>query len=224
MLNNDPWLTFPPHLTPPTIRSLSLCFILQEITHRFEQIERLKVAKPEEFTDEICTFFSLDSPYPKIGICPDKLCFYSDILVQASRIRDESLQQKLNDMRASILQCRSKLFLKNTNELSTLSSFFSDFQQKLSSFFFAITPFLHEAKTDENVLLKLIEHRQTLNTYLGLNAIEKLLNEFFPTGLDHLRAIISEGLTRRGFSSFLLEKESLIDSIRWESPCLMTHK
>lgn len=224
MLNNDPWLTFPPHLTPPAIRSLSLVFILQEIADRFEQIQRLKATQFQEYTDDLCTFFSLDSAYPKIGICPDKLCFYSDILVQASKIRDGSLQQKLDDMRSSVLQCRSTLFLKNIESLSCIPSFFSDFEQKISSFFFALFPFLNDAKTDENVLLKLIEHRQLFNSYLGSQAIEKLLKEFFPSGHAHLRAIISEGLMRRGFASFLAEKESLIDAIEWESPCLTTHE
>ena len=68
-------------------------------------------------------------------------------------------------------------------------------------------------------LIHLIENKETLNRYLGTRSIEDLLRGFFPTGQPHLRAVICEGFTRRGFTSFFSEKEALIEELEWETPC-----
>lgn len=223
MLNKDSWMSFPLHLERPAIRSLSLIFILQELAKRFEQVQKFKDF-PEPLSEEFSTFFCLNNAYPQVGMCPDKLCFYSDILLQASKIKDHSLLSELDEMRSYVLQIRSQMYARKHLPVdgSGLLSKLQILLQKLSSFFLALVPFLYEAKTDENILLALIEQKEVFNRHLGTHAIENILQRFFPNGHAHLKAIITEGLMRRGFSSFLAEKEHLIDEIEWESTCLTT--
>ena len=133
----------------------------------------------------------------------DKFCFYSEILVQASHIKDPALTRIAAEVRKSVLISHS------TGRLI----------QRLCRFFKALTPFLREARSDENVLIYLIENKDALNKRLGEKQIEYLLQSFFPGGHDQLRAFIHEGFTRRGFSSFLASVEPLVEKIRWETPC-----
>ena len=218
MLNKDLWLHFPPNLHPPAVRSLSLMFILEELKKRFEQVRKFQETE-ESLTEEMSQFLSLNHSYPQMGMFPDKLCFYCDILLQASKIKSHSLRDELDEMRASILQFRSQRILHR--QIPT-APFFSALHQKLCSFFIKLVPFLHEARTDENILLTLIEQRHVFNRHLGLETIEKLLQNFSPSGHAHLKALISEGFIRRGFSSFLAEKEHLIEEIEWENACRTT--
>jgi len=227
MIEQDPWIQFPRHLNPPTIRSLSLLFILQEFSERIEQVQRLEELQGKspallggnfrEEALELISFFSLNKTYPSASIFPNKLCFYCDILLQASRIGDSPLLDELNRMSMFILETRSSLY----PEMEGLNaSFFQEFRGKISSIFSLLLPFLYEARSDENVLVKLLELRNVLECALGLGTIESVLRSFFPGGHAHLRTLIFEGLTRRSFTHFLSEKEPLIDAIEWESVCL----
>ncbi len=217
MLSKDSWLRFPSHLTPPALRSLSLVFILEELAIQLEKVHSLQKSIPL-FSKELFSFFCLSHSYPQMGMCPDKLCFYCDILLQASKIRDRSLRNELDEMRIFILQCRSSLYFSKSVD-SEFLALFSKIYQKLCAVFTALIPFLREAKTDENVLLALVEKREILNCHLGPQAIEKIFQDFFPKGHVHLKALISEGLMRRGFISFFEEKEHLIDEIEWRNAC-----
>lgn len=218
MIEQDPWVQFPRHLNLPTTRSLSLLFILQEFSERVDQVRRL-----EEFQEksvELNSFFSLNKSYPSGAIFPNKLCFYCDILLQASRVGGSPLLEALNRMSIFILETRSSLF----PEKEVLkASFFQEFREKMSSIFSLLIPFLFEARSDENVLVKLLELRNVLECALGLGTIQSILRSFFPDGHTCLRTLIHEGLTRRSFTPFLSEKEPLIDAIEWESVCLTNH-
>ncbi|HEX2582997.1 MAG TPA: hypothetical protein VHL30_02660, partial [Chlamydiales bacterium] len=79
----------------------------------------------------------------------------------------------------------------------------------------ALFPFFAEAKSDENVLFYLIEHKDLLNRFLYPKKVETLLSQLYRSGPTHLRAILCEGYTRRGFSDFYAKHESLIESIEW---------
>ena len=137
----------------------------------------------------------------------------------------------LEEMRNAILRMKSKMIgWKKTPAvqgsvqpfdeiLSSLSELYSELHAKLCRFFLALTLFLQEARSDENVLLYLIEHKHEFNSFLGARTIEQLLQRFFPAGHPQLRAAICEGYTRRGFSTFFAEAEPLIDSIEWDTPC-----
>lgn len=223
MSNKDSWLSFPSHLDPPAIRSLSLVFILQELIELLEVVQGFQISFPS-LSQDLTSFFSLDHSYPQVGMRPDKLCFYCGILLQASKIGESSLQNELDKMRIRILQCRSQLYPYKGKPFvdSQCISPFLEIYRNLCSFFTTLIPFLREARTDENVLLALIERRRAFNRHLGSCAIEKILQDFFPSGHAHLKAVISEGLTRRGFTSFFAEKEPLIDEIAWETGCHTT--
>ncbi len=117
----------------------------------------------------------------------DRLNYYCGILS-----KDDALQKEVLQLQIANLQ---------------------GLQEDLRPFFGVLIPFLFESRTDENILIKLLELKSGLNQKLGPNTIESLLLNFSPLGIAYLKTIISEGLTRRGFTSFLAEKEHLFDTI-----------
>lgn len=126
----------------------------------------------------------------------------------------------LEEMRGSVLKVRSKiigwkkapgLYLLG-DMLEQILGLCKELGQKLDRFFTAFVPFLKEAKSDENVLLYLVENRHKLNSYLGEGRIEKILLPF-----EQLRTAIHEGYTRRKFIDFYTKIEPLIDAIEWQT-------
>ena len=237
MRSLHPWPIFPPNLELPTARSLSILFILQELVVSFELIEHLQKITPDQLQGanlqkelemiscelEKFLLFSLDNPFTQKGGSLDKFCFYSEILLKASKVEHEVLPVVLEDMRNSILKSKSKLLLwkKALHPLDQillyLLDLYSDLKIKLSSFFSAFIPYLREARTNENVLLYLIENKEIFNRHLGEKTVENLLALFFPAGSHELKAVLCEGFTRRGFADFFAQKEPLIDEIAWEA-------
>ncbi|MBU6445974.1 MAG: hypothetical protein KGQ49_01075, partial [Verrucomicrobia bacterium] len=133
----------------------------------------------------------------------------------------------VEEMRKELLIFRSKMLMwKKLSEsypleemLQQLLQLTSRLYQSLQAFFQTLVPFLREARSDENVLVCLIENKTALNEDLGPKCIEELLQSFFPAGHDQLRAVIYEGYTRRGFSEFFSKVEPLIDELHWETAC-----
>lgn len=247
MRSLNPWPAFPSNLEAPVARSLSIQFILQSLMDAFELLRELETSTPlqlqganlkEEISGiakelEKVLLFSLENPFAQKGSVLDKLCFYSEILIQASHVADPEITIVMEEMRKSILIVKSKIMIWKKmparyplrEMLDQLMELYLDLFQKMCRFFKALSPFLKEARSDENVLIYLIENKDKLNGYLGERRIEELLQSFFPAGHDQLRAAIHEGYTRRGFTTFLTSIEPLIDAIQWETPCHspMTH-
>ena len=241
MRSLNPWPVFPPNLEPPVARSLSIQFILQALIGAFSLVRELQAATPLQLQganlkEEInCVskelervyLFSLENPFAQKGSVLDKLCFYSEILLQASHVSDPEVTIIMEEMRKSILIVKSQIMVWKKmparyplkDMLEQLMELYSNLFHKLRRFFKALTPFLKEARSDENVLIYLIENKDKLNGYLGDRQIEELLQGFFPAGHDQLRAAIHEGYTRRGFTSFLSSVEPLIDAVQWETAC-----
>lgn len=227
MYHKDLWLKFPSHLPLPAIRSLSLLCIIEEFIIGFDRIQSfLNTAKTNPSSIVECQkflkFFSIGSYLPQTGMFPDKLCFYSDILQNASNIENNSIQEELHGIRKQVLDLRAQWIQRKKNlnplgKISTLSPMLHSIKEKLSNLFLSFIPFLSEAKTDENVLLSLIENRHGLNEILSPYSVEKILQAFFPNGHAHLKATIYEGFLRRGFSTFLSEKDRLIEEIEWDN-------
>lgn len=239
MRSLNPWPIFPSNLDPPVARSLSIQFILQGLIDSFDLLQHLQLATPLQlqganFKEEInCIskelekflLFSLENPFAQKSSVLDKLCFYCEILLQASHISNNEIFSVLDEMRDDVLNVRSKMFgwkkmqVPLSQILEQLFELYADLYQKLCRFFSAISLFLKEARFDENVLIYLIENKDKLNSYLGMRRIEELLQSFFPAGHAQLRTAIHEGYTRRGFTTFLSSIEPLIDAIEWETPC-----
>lgn len=178
----------------PTSESLSLLFILQEWIATCEWLEQIRSSKVEEWEGKLA-----------------KLCFYSEILLQASQVDGEKLLMILEEIRQIFVKLRLKHLA-----LQTLSEeWIETAKQKFCDFFLALHPFLQKAKKDENVLLYLIEQRQAFNFFLGSHAVEELLQSLCPSGEGVLREMISNGFAQRGFSSFLATKEPLLEEIEW---------
>lgn len=133
-----------------------------------------------------------------IAVCDkspiDRLCFYCDDLVQATQ--DSEIPMILEEIRHS-LATRKPI------------------ETHLRHFFNHFSAYLKECRSDESLLLYLIEHKGKLNAFLGARAVETLLQSFFPAGHAQLRAVIYEGFTRRGFSSFFDKVEPLVNALEW---------
>ena len=245
MRSLHPWPFFPANLDPPAARSLSLQFILQELVSAFDLVRRLQNETPEHLSGYFQDFdlaaelssisqkiekfllFSLENPFAQKGGVLDKLCFYCEILLQASNIADQELTMILEEMRNAILRIKSRLTSwKKMPEkypveqvLAHLMALYSDLHQNFCQFFLALCPFLEEARSDENVLIYLIEQRFRLNQHLGLRTVEEFLQRLFPNGHEQLRSTICDGYSRRGFASFFAKAQPLIDALEWEAPC-----
>lgn len=228
MRSLHPWPTFPRDLDPPAARSLSLLFVLQEFLSSCQLLKRLENAAPEELNEvsshlDHFLLSSLDNPFAQRGGALDKLCFYCEILLQASKVGDATILVDLEEMRNAIMKIRSKaIFWKKNVPLRAeinveFDELYNQLHKKLASFFTSLLAFLKESRTDENVLLYLVEHRQEFNFHLGTKTIENLLNSFFPAGPHELRATICEGYTRRGFAAFYTKQEPLLDALEWET-------
>ena len=223
MRSLSPWPVFPNHLEPPVARSLSIQFILQAL------LDGLSILEKQDFQSELekIMLFSLKNPMSQTGGVLDKLTFYSELLIDASHVKENELIHCLETMRRALILFKSKMgvWKKMTRGYpqeemqEQLMQLHSSLSLGFCSYFTALIPFLKEARSDENVLTSLIENREKFNTYLGPKSVEMMLQSFFPAGFDQLRAIIYEGYTRRGFDTFLSSIEPLIDQIQWEVPC-----
>jgi len=244
MRSLNPWPIFPSNLEPPVARSLSIQFILQGLIDSFLLLKDLH----HETLDKIHKYnlqdgiahvskklekfllFSLENPFMQKSSTLDKLCFYSEILLQASHIRDNEVLVILEKMRNDILKVRSKMISWKKmsvtfEEVRTeFLELFANIYYQLRQFFHAFSPFLKEARFDENVLIYLVENKAKLNSNLGEKWVDDLLKSFFPAGHGQLRTAIFEGFTRRGFTTFLSSIEPLIDAIEWETPCHLPAK
>jgi hypothetical protein len=238
MRSLNPWPFFPSSLEPAVVRSLSIQFILQALLDGFYAVRDLQMTTPLQLQGAnvkeeilcICKglekiyLFSMENPFVQKGSVLDKLCFYTEILVQASKIHDSELMVVLEEMRKVILDTKAKIAVWRKmpgrsslpEMLQHLMHLYVDLYAKIVRFFKEFSPFLKEARSDENVLVYLIENKDKFNDYLGERVIENLLQSFFPAGHDQLRAAIHEGYTRRGFTSFLSSVEPLIEEIQWE--------
>src|SRR3990167_10804310 len=117
MRSLNPWPIFPSDLDPPVARSLSLQFILQELIDSFEHLTILQnnPHPPQELSAiahqlEKFLLFSLENPFAQKGGFLDKLCFYCEILIQASNVGDQDIPIFLEEMRNSVLKIKSKMF------------------------------------------------------------------------------------------------------------------
>lgn len=237
MRSLHPWPIFPFNIEPPIARSLSIQFILQELIASFELLDYLHEITPLQIQganlkEEIACIskqlekfllFSLENPLAQRGSVLDKLCFYCENLLQASRITETEIPMLLEEMRNMVLKMRSrmsiwkKMLIPLDQILALLFELYADLYRKLCQFFKALTTYLKEARSDENVLVYLIENKDRMNKYLGERYIEEMLQSFFPAGHAQLRAAVIEGYTRRGFNTFLAKVEPLIDAIEWET-------
>jgi hypothetical protein len=226
------WIVFPPHLSAPSVRSLSLLFILEEILSQLKQIDLVEEMNQDRKveTSQIKSkndssdclrinllekIFALEDPFFQRNIPPDKLCFYSHILLQTSQVDGQNVLNILDELRISHLQCRSEILRPKIGKeivWEKVLEFVKVWRKKLSSLFSAFIPLLHEARTDENVLLFLLEKKDLFNLYFGEKTIEYLLGKFFPYGEDYWHAVLHEGFQRRNFSHFFESKKHLLQS------------
>jgi len=218
-----PWPIFPSDLNQPSARSLSLQLALQEWLYSFEIIDSILIKKNlDDLSNEIqkLLLFSLDNPFAKRAGTLDKLSYYVGELTGRSRIElKEPIGTVLDEMRDEVLSFRQKMIHQkrkaaspSSEEIKSLCLILSE---RLIQFYETLLPFFEESKSDENVLFYLIEHREIFNQILFPRKIEDLLSHLYPAGPAHLRAILCEGYTRRGFGEFYAKHEALIDSIEW---------
>jgi len=239
-----PWPLFPPDLDPPAARSLSLqlalqawldsCHVIQSLQQKMSEVGASDnpAQEIEDISNELQKFllFSLENPFSKKPGTLDKLCFYADELLRASRSQErDQIEALLDHMRDAALSFRALMISWKRKLppsfilLTNMDHLHSVLMQRLREFYEALYPFFVEARSDENVLFYLIEYKDILNRFLHPKKIETLLSRLYPSGPTHLRAILCEGYTRRGFSDFYAKHELLIESIDWTAnECVST--
>lgn len=218
MRNGYPSPVFSPDLDRPTTRSLSLLFTLQELLTAFELVEQLqKGGDSSKILKELHSCGIEEAPLAQRGGAMGKLCFYSEILLQASEVSEDNISIIIGEMQSAIF----KLMRVRSQEkiMKYLPTFHEELLQKLRNLFQALFPFFLEERTNENVLMVLLEKKESFNYFLGPRTIEELFRSFFPLGIEELRIVLHEGYSRRGFENFYAERESLIDALEWEPPC-----
>ncbi len=191
MSSFNPSPLFPSNLETPMARSLTLQLILETL----KGFAALK--NPSEF------------PF-------DKLQFHSEVLAKGAPANGAALICALEEIRKVLFSFKIRSILSEKiakGEAPQLLA--SQLQECLKDYFQKLTPLLRESRSDENLLVYLIENRDTFNEFLGEKCIQELLQSFFPTGHDQLRAVIYEGYNRRGFDSFFASVEPLINEICW---------
>jgi hypothetical protein len=231
---------FHQNMSPALTCSLSLQFILYEWMRACELLRHLEVVTPlrlqnkeakTEFASilkEIEKLFFLSS-FQDAGML-DKLCFYCEILLQASPLNGSNIDVILQDIKSLTGKLKFEVLMcQKTDPLppkicEILSSNYSTLRKKLIVFFKDLFPFLYDMRYDENMLAYLIENRKKLNTILGNRQIEELLSYLFPEGPFFLKKTIEEGYAKRDFYSFFYKIEPFIDQIEWESPCSMMQR
>lgn len=221
MQSTYPWPIIPNNLEPSTASSLSMLFILQNFLFSLDFL--LTSEDPAVKTEKQPEQYFTHTQHHKTNEIFERLYYYSEILLQASKIKDKTILLKLEKIRSTFAKIKMKFMLTKKKSHSChitqpyLKTLFFELQQAFRSFFSSLFPFFLELKTDENVLCYLLEERQRFNLFLGSNTVETLFQSLFPSGPSELRTILRKGYEKRGFISFYLQKESLIDSILWDT-------
>lgn len=234
----------PYNLDPPIARSLTIQFILQTFIACFDTLHHLRTFTDQQLKGiepkkeigavakslEKMMILSMGAPIIPKTSCLDKLCFYCEVLIQASQITQNDIVVIVEQMKTQIIDLKTKIILWKKIAIESIEIIRQEFfqlykllEQKLSLFFRSFVPFLKEARSDENILIYLIERKEEFNACLGSRTIEELLQLLFPSGHAQLRAAVIEGFMRRGFTVFLSQIEPLIDAIEWEAPYCCTN-
>ena len=228
-----PWPLFPPDVDSKATRSLSLQLCIQEWIASFAKIEEIE-KKPLELKAlgdgvQKLLLYSLESPFSVKPGTFDKLCFYLHKLQDTSTAPIRFAETLLEEMRTNILSLVSQIhgwkraLCHPCELLDSVLKLCQKLRSNLLEFFDALFPFFEEAKSDENVLFFLIERQKEINRILQQKTafiprfknIEDLFGCLYPSGPTHLRTILFDGYTRRGFSEFYAQHKTLIESIEW---------
>jgi hypothetical protein len=204
MQRASPWLPFHSEFDPPSAQGMNLLFALDAWVQTAETFQSLK--------KELSTFPSLfTTGGPILKKTPlEKWLFYSHLFLQSPLLTDAAPFESL----LNTLEQSAKLIDRKLPQ-DKIPSLFQLFESSLKSLFDLFLPFLEEAKSNENILLYLIEHRAFLNDLLGPGKIETVFQQLYPAGPAHLHAIVFEGYTQRGFGPFCSKHEAEIRSVDW---------
>ena len=97
--------------------------------------------------------------------------------------------------------------------------FFNRISERLICLFHRLLPHFSQLRSDENLLMYLVEKKDDFNHYLGAHSIERILCHLYPRGINELKHVIFQGYSKRGFSHIFMEKKSLIDDLELNPPC-----
>ena len=229
-----PWPLLPPDLDARASRSLSLQLCVQEWICAFDCIAELeeRTENPHALADTVqkLLLFALDSIFSAKPGTLDKLACYLNKLLANSTLTCKSpktneteilLDQAHDDTLAfwNTLIAWKRAYSPMSPLQGTVRQLCETLRNTLLSFFEALFPFFEEAKCDENVLFFLIERQSKINHIFQYasprKSLEDLFRRLYPTGPTHLRTILAEGYTRRGFGEFYAQHKTVIESIEW---------
>jgi hypothetical protein len=156
--------------------------------------------------EEFSILISEPTDFKKIRTTMEAFCFYFKVLLKVSKVKQEAITPILQRMYqlVTIIQWNK-------------SSFLSEYEPILQSFFSALFPFFEEIKTNENLLFYLLEKRESFNQFLGKNRIDMMISNLFPEGKPEIQKILLENYAKRGFHNMLEKCDSLVETIIWHS-------
>lgn len=233
MRSLHPWSFFPSNLSPSAARSMALQFAIREIASCFEKIHEIEELAPlliqgERWPKELTTLLkeldqillvNLTDPFGQKGGALDRLAFYASKMGTPSPeiALLSTIEAKILHSRERFSQWRGRPFPERETVLQEIQTLAESAKSLLEQFLLSLMPALEEARFDENVLFSLVEERDRINLPLHQSAVEKIFSKLYPSGPGHLRAILHEGYSRRGFGDFYTKHEALIESVSWET-------
>lgn len=223
-------------LSQEALKSHCLLFIFDEMIRSFTLIEQLKrstfekLQAPPLFKQLMDFYFEIE-PFilgnlkAKISSPLDKLLFYSDQLINATETKIDGVLPILEEMKAASFSLKAQ-FTKWKYEsfskekvLKELFKFYCFTVEKFRSFFHMLFPAIEEMKENENLLMFLIEKKESFNQFIGDRSVERLLSSLFPGGIHDLKELIFQGYAKRGFSHIFEEQKHLIEKLEWDAAC-----
>jgi hypothetical protein len=201
-------------------KGLCLEFILHEYAKALALDQRLQCANPENQLVILEKLFA-DPLNSSILVEPgilDKLCFYCEALVQTSKT-GENLLGAIDELRNACALPRSVL----ARQLHAIVSppippqeLLQKLHDGLLKFFDQLATVIIQSRECEAALFTLVELRSSLNSFLGENKVDLLLQQLFPDGPHSLRQSINEGFASRGFHDFCDRHEALFEGLAWQ--------
>lgn len=234
-----PRLTIATHLTLKTPHALTLLFILEDVINAIEHVHQLELFCSQKRSSDPLSLllFRLGNLLQNLLVCSlpqgfvnqgdflNKLCIYSEILLKSTKSKDLQLLLLLEQMKETVCKTRPRFVMTDSMEdfdelCQNLLESCKFLHSSLISFMTLLIPFLKTVKSDETVLMYLVEKKESLNKYLGNHWVEHLIRFFFSDHLPLFHDTLKSGFLNRGFEAFYREKKELIQQVENDIACL----
>ena len=91
----------------------------------------------------------------------------------------------------------------------------SEVLERLRELFTKLQPVLEQCGDSEVALASLAELKEPLNTWIGPQTVERILQRLFPEGPEQFRKTVVEKFEKRGFNDYSQKNKELLSRISW---------